>query len=341
LEEVYLDETFIWQNVGRQWSWFPNDEPSAAIAAKANKGDRWSVIHAGGAHGWVPGVMFLRKVDRSGDYHGTIDAEHFTDWFTNWLLPALKKPSLIIMDNASFHRKQDTTIKSLGVAALRDRLRKHGIAFEEKALRDDLVALVKERCDIRPRVERIARRAGQRVLWLPPYHPDLNPIERMWGVAKNSVRAQFTIDPVDYDGFIARLNEGFGKCDEDVWHGAVEKSWKAAKSYVNFEQVMLDAAVADAQPEPVYSDDDDDSDEKNTEIAAAAAVDHGSDGKRAPVAAAHGPAHAAGQAEAVAPLPSRRSHRKRAPARKVLENADDSDSAPRRRARKGTSSSAS
>jgi len=80
---------------------------------------------------------------------------------------------------------------------------------------------------------------------------------------------------------------------------------------------------------------------KKSEIAAAAVVDHDSDGKRAPVAAVHGLEHAAGQAEAVAPLPGRRSHRKRAPARKVLENADDSDSAPPERPRKGRASSSS
>lgn len=336
-----MDETFIWENVGRQWSWFPDNEPSAAIAAKASKGDRWTVINAGGADGWVPRVLFLRMAESSGDYHGTITGPAFERWFTDWLLRVLQKPSLIIMDNASFHRKRDHTISAMGVDALRTRLTRYRVAVKPGALRADLVALVKQHCDIRPRVEHIAHRAGHRVLWLPPYHPDLNPIERMWAVAKNSARANWRLARANHDAFLSRLDEAFSKCTPDVWRGAVDKSWKAAKSYVNFEQVMRDAGAADALPEPAYSDDEDDSDEKKLEIAAAAGAAMGSEAKGSPVAAAAGPARAASLPQPVTATPSRRSARKRVPSQKTLENADEGDIAPAKRARKPAASSRS
>ena len=39
-------------------------------------------------------------------------------------------------------------------------------------------------------IEHLARRAGCRVLYLPPYSPDLNPIELIWSLVKRQVRRQ-------------------------------------------------------------------------------------------------------------------------------------------------------
>lgn len=39
-------------------------------------------------------------------------------------------------------------------------------------------------------IERLARRAGCRVLYLPPYSPDFNPIEMIWSVVKRAVRRE-------------------------------------------------------------------------------------------------------------------------------------------------------
>lgn len=38
------------------------------------------------------------------------------------------------------------------------------------------------------RLERIARRHGMKLLFLPPYSPDLNPIEKVFGVFKRLIR---------------------------------------------------------------------------------------------------------------------------------------------------------
>ena len=69
-------------------------------------------------------------------YEHSTKADFFEDWFEWQLLAEMPDNSIIILDNASFHRKQ--------------------------VLRD------------------IAARYGVLVLFLPPYSPELNPIERSW-----------------------------------------------------------------------------------------------------------------------------------------------------------------
>ena len=69
-------------------------------------------------------------------YGHSTTAVFFEDWFEFELIPVLPENALIILDNASFHRKQ--------------------VLYD------------------------IANRYGVSVLFLPPYSPDLNPIEKSW-----------------------------------------------------------------------------------------------------------------------------------------------------------------
>jgi transposase len=64
----------------------------------------------------------------------------FTCWVEQLLLPNLPKQSVIVMDNASFHKGHDM----------------------QKKIKD----------------------LGHTLLYLPPYSPDLNPIEHKWAQAK-------------------------------------------------------------------------------------------------------------------------------------------------------------
>ena len=70
----------------------------------------------------------------------SINTEIFTNWIIYDLIPKLPPNSVVIMDNASFHKG----------------------ALMQQVLKD----------------------AGHTVLYLPPYSPDLNPIERKWAQAK-------------------------------------------------------------------------------------------------------------------------------------------------------------
>lgn len=85
-------------------------------------------------------------------FTGTCNQLVFNTWLKKALLPILSKGSIIILDNATFHRSNET------------------------------LALVAE--------------AECKLLFLPPYSPHLNPIEKMWGSIKRSwsYHSQLTIE---------------------------------------------------------------------------------------------------------------------------------------------------
>ncbi|NQP55086.1 IS630 family transposase [Streptococcus suis] len=77
-------------------------------------------------------------------YKETMTSDFFEVWFKIFLLTTLDKPSVIIMDNARFHR----------------------------------MSKLKELC----------KEQGHRLLPLPPYSPEYNPIEKTWAQIKKHLR---------------------------------------------------------------------------------------------------------------------------------------------------------
>ncbi len=73
-------------------------------------------------------------------YKNSMTSDFFVEWFKTQLLPALKTPHVIIMDNASFDPKN---------------------ILDELCIQDKHFFLP-----------------------LPPYSPDLNPIEQAWAILK-------------------------------------------------------------------------------------------------------------------------------------------------------------
>ncbi|WP_348523265.1 transposase [Dysgonomonas sp. PH5-37] len=79
-------------------------------------------------------------------FHCNIDADVFYEWLTRELLPNIPQNSVIVLDNTTFHKRNDALLA----------VQQHGHTLE----------------------------------FLPPYSPDLNPIERKWAQAK-SIRRKF------------------------------------------------------------------------------------------------------------------------------------------------------
>ncbi|NRA88018.1 MAG: IS630 family transposase [Rhizobiales bacterium] len=92
------------------------------------------------------GALLGKTLLTIGLFCSNVNADVFTAWLKQDLLPKCPTKSVIVMDNAAFHKRQDT--------------------------RDAII------------------RAGHTLLFLPPYSPDLNPIEQKWAHAKAIRRKQ-------------------------------------------------------------------------------------------------------------------------------------------------------
>lgn len=100
---------------------------------------RENLLVARSRYEWIAPVLF----------RGSVTAPVFEQWLTEQFIPSLRQPSVLVLDNAAFHR-----------------------------------AVV---------VTRLMEQAGHRVLFLPPYSPDFNPIEGDFAALKKS-RAYAPVD---------------------------------------------------------------------------------------------------------------------------------------------------
>ncbi|MCW9718098.1 transposase [Avibacterium sp. 21-599] len=139
---VYLDESGFEKQTFRTHGYAPVGEKCQATHNWQKMATRTNAIGA-----IREGNLFALRL-----FYCPIDSDIFYVWLTEALLPELEKPTVIVMDNAAFHKRQDI-------------------------------------------IEAIER-TEHKILWLPPYSPDLNPIEKTWAWVK-SLRKQWRLDCVD------------------------------------------------------------------------------------------------------------------------------------------------
>lgn len=130
---VYIDE-----------SGFAHDMPRTHGYAKI--GERCFGTHDWGAKGRTNaiGALIGRNLLTVTLFDCTINTDAFTAWTEQDLLPKLSTQSVLVMDNAAFHK---------------------GKSMQQKI-----------------------KAAGHTLEYLPPYSPDLNPIEHKWAQAKSKRR---------------------------------------------------------------------------------------------------------------------------------------------------------
>ncbi|MEA9445615.1 IS630 family transposase [Candidatus Fukatsuia symbiotica] len=92
----------------------------------------------------VIGALLGTVLMAVGLFFYSINSDVFYAWVTQRLLPTLPPHCVIVMDNASFHKRLD--------------------------------------------IQQAISKAGHRIEYLPPYPPDLNPIEHKWAQAKSKRR---------------------------------------------------------------------------------------------------------------------------------------------------------
>lgn len=185
---VYLDESFIHHYHGHQFSWFDDKEANDFLERPSGKGRRWCFIHAMLENGLVPNAYHIFEAkNRTGDYHDMFNAKHFQDWWIEKLIPNLPMKCIIVIDRATFHLvPEDQIIPAImRKVQLQEWLTSKNIPWENHWLKPELVQQVDNHIDKTPIVQKIAEKSGHNVLILPVHHPELNPIESVWGIVKN------------------------------------------------------------------------------------------------------------------------------------------------------------
>lgn len=147
-------------------------------------------------------VLKAHLVPDTRDYHGNFNADIFESLFKQLcknLRKIYKTGCIIHMDGAKYHMRQEDPPPTKGWK--RDDIMawvgKHNIILPPPLKKEHTVDEVLKH--IRslewPRVRssyRIAKRYGHRIMKTPPYHCEVQPIERVWALAKNPI----ALDPI-------------------------------------------------------------------------------------------------------------------------------------------------
>ncbi|MBU2646847.1 transposase [bacterium] len=222
--EVYLDESYVNKNHSNDFTWYYGED-GPWVQKPTGNGERLIIMNAITRDGWVPNAKTVFKSTRkTGDYHGQMNAELFTKWFEEKLIPNIPDNSLIIMDNAPYHNilsPQSAPTAASSRKKIRDWLEKNNIACGEDCLKAEMVELL-ERIAPAPIyvIDEIAQKYGHEVIRTPPYHPELQPIETCWGVVKNYVarNCDFTMK-----NLANQLEQGFSQVTADTCEGIIKK----------------------------------------------------------------------------------------------------------------------
>jgi transposase len=132
---IYIDESGFATDMPRKYGYAP-------IGRRCPDKHDWNAKGRINAIGSLLGTCFISVTLLVG----SVNANVFHAWVTQDLLPKLPVNSIVVMDNASFHKRKD--------------------------------------------IQDAIKCAGHTLEYLPPYSPDLNPIEHKWAQSKSIRRKE-------------------------------------------------------------------------------------------------------------------------------------------------------
>ena len=190
---IYLDETWFDTHDVVQYGWVDNSK-QCALNGPCNRGKRIIILHAGSENGFVSDCLLLsaKSLKQScADYHEDMTAELFEKWIEQQLLPNIPPNSVIIMDNAPYHSRQQTKIPNLSTKKgdIIEFMQSKNMEIPQKPTKKILLELIKkQKFSKEYYVDTLMEQHGHEVLRLPPYYCIFNPIELVWATLKQKVR---------------------------------------------------------------------------------------------------------------------------------------------------------
>lgn len=246
--EVYLDETYINKNHSQRLTWY-QEEDGPWVNKPSGVGPRLIIVNAITSASWVEGAQLVFEAKkRTGDYHGQMNWENFSNWFKNQLLPNIPERSLIILDNARYHNvfTEDRFPKpSTAKDELREWLTRNKHPWRDDMLKSELYdECVKHAPAPEFRLDHLAMTQGHKILRTPQYHPELQPIEACWAVVKN-----YMADMCDFtmSGMRKNLPEAFAKVTNNTCAKVIAKVRQREDDYWKNDAILDEKFSSDPE----------------------------------------------------------------------------------------------
>lgn len=243
---VYLDETYVHKNYKPKKSW--RGPGTSGAVESISSGKRHIVVHAGHENGFVPNALLVYSTkSKLADYHHDMNASNFNKWLEEKLIPNLDKPSVVVMDNASYHSvvKNKAPTTQTNKPEIKEWLTANNIHYEEYHKKDELLVLVdKYKPEPVYEADHILQQHGHEVLRLPPYHCDLNPIELIWSQAKRKIaKKNIGLSAQDTEKLI---HDSFASITADDWKKMINHVINVENQYKirdNIKEDMIDKFI--------------------------------------------------------------------------------------------------
>jgi hypothetical protein len=172
------------------YSW--SDDSDKGVHVPVAKGWKLITVHAGGEAGFAPNALLIFKSNsRTGDYHDETNNENYIRWLNKKLISNMPPSSVIVLEKAPYHNVQDSPPPTSNSTkkSMHEWLTERNIPFSANMYKTELYELIKlEKPHFKcHKVENLLAKHGHSVLRLPPYNPELDPVEKIWTCVKNWV----------------------------------------------------------------------------------------------------------------------------------------------------------
>lgn len=252
---VYTDESYVLTTHVRSNTWAKKNETTPFLK-KISTGTRFILVHAGTKDGFIKNAKLMYKANSTvGDYHSNMSYENYVKWLNEKLLPNLPARSVIVLDNASYHNTRAEKIPTS--ASRKDEMQQwltnKGIGFDESLRKVELYDLIKKHKKefVTFKIDEFIKSKGFDVLRLPPYHPELNAIENVWGIVKNYIASRNIEQNITSTDIL--INESIDNVSSETWRNTCSHVEKIEKEYLKYFDLDFEFVIN------LQDDSDDDS----------------------------------------------------------------------------------
>ncbi|KAH9150459.1 hypothetical protein AeRB84_006694 [Aphanomyces euteiches] len=252
--EVYFYESYCNLNHSPHKTWV---DETKLRKTKSGKGPRVCIVGAGILSATPNGRMAAHFVEDSlsiwpsnsqlkektmmdtncdeDDYHGNFNAALFEKWFSKLCRSLQEKhgPCVIHMNGAKYHKHNTQQWPTSASTKLEIQLwlSNAGILFDAGVTKAELLETVKSsRGPPTYAAQVIASEHGHTLLFTPPYHLELQPIELIWGAVKDKIACR---PSKNISELMSRLKNSFGKVTSHQWIASYRKVQEFEDTYTN------------------------------------------------------------------------------------------------------------